>query len=88
MLGTDGPLIGKNWGLGSSAGLDDGSRTTTGKSAIADQMANAMMVRGFTSPNEHRVHWHQLRLKKRDWIALASLVVFWEHGCCGEMRHE
>ena len=43
----------------------------------ADQMANAMMVRGFTSPNEHRVHWHQLRLKKRDWIALASLVVFW-----------
>ena len=42
----------------------------------ADQMANAMMVRGFTSPNEHRVQWHQLRLKKRDWIALASLVVF------------
>jgi energy-coupling factor transport system permease protein len=43
----------------------------------AEQMANAMMVRGFTSPNEHRVYWHQLRLKKSDWIALASLVVFW-----------
>lgn len=43
----------------------------------ADQMANAMMVRGFTSPNEHRVEWHELRLKRSDWIALASLVVFW-----------
>jgi energy-coupling factor transport system permease protein len=43
----------------------------------ADQMANAMMVRGFTSPNEHRVYWHQLRLNRSDWIALASLAVFW-----------
>ncbi len=43
----------------------------------ADQMANAMMVRGFTSPNAHRVQWHQLRLKTGDWIALASLVAFW-----------
>lgn len=43
----------------------------------AEQMANAMMVRGFTSPNKHRVQWHQLRLKKGDWIALASLVMFW-----------
>ena len=43
----------------------------------ADQMANAMTVRGFTSPNEHRVQWHQLRLKRNDWIALASLLVFW-----------
>lgn len=43
----------------------------------ADQMAKAMMVRGFTSPNEHRVQWHQLRLTSRDWIALASLVLFW-----------
>lgn len=43
----------------------------------ADQMANAMMVRGFTSPNKHRVQWHQLRLKTGDWIALASLVMFW-----------
>jgi len=29
----------------------------------ADQMANAMMVRFYQS-NEHRVHWHQLRLTK------------------------
>ncbi len=43
----------------------------------ADQMANAMMVRGFTSPNEHRVQWHDLRLKGRDWIAIATLILFW-----------
>jgi energy-coupling factor transport system permease protein len=43
----------------------------------ADQMANAMMVRGFTSPNEHRVQWHDLRLKARDWLAIAILVLFW-----------
>ena len=43
----------------------------------AEQMANAMMVRGFTSPHEHRVQWHDLRLKSRDWVAIATLVVFW-----------
>lgn len=43
----------------------------------ADQMANAMMVRGFTSPNKHRVQWHQLRLKTSDWITLVSLFLFW-----------
>jgi energy-coupling factor transport system permease protein len=43
----------------------------------AEQMAKAMMVRGFTSPNQHRVQWHQLRLTSREWLALASLVVFW-----------
>ncbi|WP_315788609.1 energy-coupling factor transporter transmembrane protein EcfT [Fischerella sp. JS2] len=43
----------------------------------AEQMANAMMVRGFTSPNEHRVQWHDLRLKKRDWLAIATLILFW-----------
>ncbi|MFH7029198.1 MAG: energy-coupling factor transporter transmembrane component T family protein [Heteroscytonema crispum UTEX LB 1556] len=43
----------------------------------ADQMANAMMVRGFTSPNEHRVQWHDLRLKARDWLAIAILILFW-----------
>ncbi|MEH2371713.1 energy-coupling factor transporter transmembrane component T family protein [Nostoc sp.] len=43
----------------------------------ADQMANAMMVRGFTSPNEHRVQWHDLRLKARDWLAIATLILFW-----------
>ncbi|MFN6464650.1 MAG: energy-coupling factor transporter transmembrane protein EcfT [Nostoc sp. DedVER02] len=43
----------------------------------ADQMANAMTVRGFTSPNEHRVQWHDLRFKARDWLAIAILIVFW-----------
>lgn len=43
----------------------------------AEQMASAMMVRGFTSPNTHRVQWHQLRIKRIDWIALVSLVMFW-----------
>jgi energy-coupling factor transport system permease protein len=43
----------------------------------AEQMANAMMVRGFTSPNEHRVQWHDLKLRGRDWIALVILCLFW-----------
>ena len=43
----------------------------------AEQIASAMLVRGFTSPNEHRVQWHQLRLHWGDWLALVSLLVFW-----------
>ncbi|AFZ20929.1 energy-coupling factor transporter transmembrane component T family protein [Allocoleopsis franciscana] len=43
----------------------------------AEQIASAMLVRGFTSPNEHRVQWHQLRLRWGDWLALLSLLVFW-----------
>ncbi|MBD2337656.1 energy-coupling factor transporter transmembrane protein EcfT [Calothrix sp. FACHB-156] len=43
----------------------------------AEQMASAMMVRGFTSPNEHRVLWHDLRLKRWDWLAIAILSLFW-----------
>jgi energy-coupling factor transport system permease protein len=43
----------------------------------AEQMAKAMMVRGFTSPNTHRVQWHQLRFTTGDWIALVFLAVFW-----------
>lgn len=43
----------------------------------ADQMANAMTVRGFTSPNSHRVQWQQLRLKTIDGIAITFLIVFW-----------
>jgi energy-coupling factor transport system permease protein len=43
----------------------------------AEQMASAMMVRGFTSPNEHRVLWHDLRLKRWDWLAIATLTIFW-----------
>ena len=43
----------------------------------AEQIAVAMDVRGFTSPNEHRVQWHQLKLRLRDWIALGVLIPFW-----------
>ncbi len=43
----------------------------------AEQIASAMQVRGFTSPNEHRVMWHQLRFHWWDWLVLAGLGVFW-----------
>jgi energy-coupling factor transport system permease protein len=43
----------------------------------AEQIAIAMEVRGFTSPNEHRVQWHQLRLERIDWFVLFSLIPFW-----------
>ena len=43
----------------------------------AAQIASAMKVRGFTSPDRHRVEWHQLHLKIRDWIALGWLIVLW-----------
>lgn len=43
----------------------------------AEQIALAMDVRGFTSPNQHRVQWHQLRLGWGDWLALACLLPFW-----------
>ncbi|MGK7945618.1 MAG: energy-coupling factor transporter transmembrane protein EcfT [Microcystaceae cyanobacterium] len=43
----------------------------------AEQIAIAMDVRGFTSPNEHTVPWHQLRLSRADWLVLALLIPFW-----------
>lgn len=43
----------------------------------AEQIALAMDVRGFTGANEHKVQWHQLRLRWRDWLALAILIPFW-----------
>ncbi|PSB21833.1 hypothetical protein C7B76_04830 [filamentous cyanobacterium CCP2] len=43
----------------------------------AEQIANAMQVRGFTSPDQHQVKWHQFRLRFRDWVALAGIGVFW-----------
>ncbi len=46
----------------------------------AEQIASAMTVRGFTSPSEHRVQWHQLRLHRGDWVAIVSLFVFWGIG--------
>jgi energy-coupling factor transport system permease protein len=46
----------------------------------AEQIASAMTVRGFTSPSEHRVQWHQLRLGRGDWVAILGLIVFWGIG--------
>ncbi|MBF2062916.1 MAG: energy-coupling factor transporter transmembrane protein EcfT [Calothrix sp. C42_A2020_038] len=43
----------------------------------AEQMASAITVRGFTSPNQHRVIWHDFKLKRRDWIAIIVLILFW-----------
>ncbi|WP_071518816.1 energy-coupling factor transporter transmembrane protein EcfT [Geitlerinema sp. PCC 9228] len=43
----------------------------------AEQIASAMQVRGFTSPDKHRVYWSQLRLRRGDWVALAVLIAFW-----------
>jgi energy-coupling factor transport system permease protein len=43
----------------------------------AEQIAVAMDIRGFTSPNEHKVQWHQLKLRWRDWLALGTLIPFW-----------
>lgn len=43
----------------------------------AEQIALAMDVRGFTSPDRHRVQWHQLRLLGPDWLALGMLILFW-----------
>jgi energy-coupling factor transport system permease protein len=43
----------------------------------AEQMANAMVVRGFTSPNEHRVKWQELQLGIGDWCAVGILIIFW-----------
>ncbi|CAD5969559.1 energy-coupling factor transporter transmembrane component T family protein [Planktothrix agardhii] len=43
----------------------------------AEQISSAMQVRGFTSPDQHRVEWHQLRFKAWDGVAMIGLVVFW-----------
>ncbi|MGF1566765.1 MAG: energy-coupling factor transporter transmembrane component T family protein [Nodosilinea sp.] len=43
----------------------------------AEQIAAAMEVRGFTSPNEHQVRWYQLVLRRWDWFGLGLLGVFW-----------
>lgn len=43
----------------------------------AEQIAGAMQVRGFTTPNSHQVQWHQFRFRMRDWFALAGIVVLW-----------
>lgn len=42
----------------------------------SEQIASAMQVRGFTSPDQHQVRWHQLRLRRWDWLALGSIGLF------------
>jgi energy-coupling factor transport system permease protein len=41
----------------------------------AEQVASAMTVRGFTSPNHHQVKWHQLRIRLVDQLALVLVVL-------------
>ena len=43
----------------------------------AEQIASAMNVRGFTTPNTHRVQWHELRLRAGDFVALGILILLW-----------
>ncbi len=43
----------------------------------AEQIAAGMQVRGFTSPNRHRVEWHQLQLRRGDWLALTVMGGIW-----------
>ncbi|MDJ0554446.1 MAG: CbiQ family ECF transporter T component [Microcoleaceae cyanobacterium MO_207.B10] len=43
----------------------------------ADQIASAMKVRGFTTPDQHKVEWHALHLKTLDWFVLVILMLFW-----------
>ena len=43
----------------------------------AEQIAVAMQVRGFTTPNTHKVQWHQLKLDITDFLAISILVMFW-----------
>jgi energy-coupling factor transport system permease protein len=43
----------------------------------AEQIAIAMQVRGFTTPNTHKVEWYQLKLRKTDFLAIAVLGIFW-----------
>jgi energy-coupling factor transport system permease protein len=43
----------------------------------AEQIAGAMQVRGFTSPNQHQVRWHKFQLRFWDWLALLGVPLFW-----------
>ncbi len=43
----------------------------------AEQIASAMQVRGFTTPDQHQVRWHRFRLRVWDWLAVLGIVLFW-----------
>ncbi|MEM9449874.1 MAG: energy-coupling factor transporter transmembrane protein EcfT [Cyanobacteria bacterium P01_E01_bin.6] len=42
----------------------------------SEQIASAMHVRGFTSPDTHQVRWHRFSMGRRDWFAAIGLVLF------------
>ena len=42
----------------------------------AEQIASAMQVRGFTTPNQHLVQWHQFHLTAIDWVAVVGIFGF------------
>ena len=41
------------------------------------RVLGTLMEKGFTTPDQHRVEWHQLRLVRWDWVALFCLIPFW-----------
>lgn len=43
----------------------------------AEQIASAMQVRGFTSPDQHQLRWHQFQLNFSDWLAIVGIGIFW-----------
>jgi len=43
----------------------------------AEQIAGAMKVRGFTTPNTHRVDWYQFRWRWFDWLAVSAMIALW-----------
>lgn len=43
----------------------------------SSQIASAMTVRGFTSPDQHQVQWHEFHLRWWDWVGIGGLVIFW-----------
>eukprot|EP00741_Cyanophora_paradoxa_P025532 tig00000383_g24638.t1 len=43
----------------------------------AEPIAASMCVRGFTSPEEHKLKWHEFHFGTQDRIALAALAALW-----------
>jgi energy-coupling factor transport system permease protein len=43
----------------------------------AEQIAGAIQVRGFTTPNQHHVQWSQLQIQPRDWVAIVLVCIAW-----------
>lgn len=60
----------------SQVGLTVAERLVDNLLVRATQIASAMQVRGFTSPNRHQVKWHQFRVFWLDWLAIAALILF------------